>query len=217
MMESVLLDHTSVWYNNTIMSTLSKLLSSRTRAEILKTLFGLNSKEVHLREITRRAGLSLGAVQDELKKLKGLDLIAIRRDGNRLYCRANTDHPLYPILRQLVMKTDGLAEKLRDRLAGQGFNLAFIYGSIAKGEETAGSDIDLFLAGSITLRALTPKLSGLSEEIGREINPFVITPEELRNRVAQNDHFIGHVLAAPKLFILGDENELVTMGGKRLA
>lgn len=212
----VLLNHTIVWYNNTIMSVLSKLLSSRTRAEVLKVLFGLNPKEIHLREITRRSKLTIGTVQDEMKKLKSLDLISIRRDGNRLYYRANRDHPLFSILCQLVLKTDGLAEGLRERLLGQGVDAAFVYGSIAKGEETAGSDLDLFIVGSITLRALTPKLSGLAEEIGREINPFAITVEELRNRLAHNDHFVGQVWAAPKLFIIGDENELGTMGGKRL-
>ena len=213
---NVLSNHTIVWYYNTIMSVLSKLLSSRTRAEVLRVLFGLNPKEVHLREIVRRSRMTIGTIQDELKKLNSLDLISVRRDGNRLYYRANTDHPLYSILRQLVLKTDGLAEGLRKRLLGQGVDAAFIYGSIAKGEESAGSDLDLFIVGSITLRALTPKLSGLAEEIGREINPFVITAEELRGRLAQNDHFVGQVWAAPKLFVIGDNNELGAMGGKRL-
>ncbi|MCX6560782.1 MAG: hypothetical protein NTZ26_09760 [Candidatus Aminicenantes bacterium] len=86
----------------------------------------------------------------------------------------------------------------------------------SEGEETAGSDLDLFIVGSITLRALTPKLSGLAEEIGREINPFAITVEELRDRIERKDHFVSRVLASPKLFVIGDENELGTMGGKRL-
>lgn len=213
---NVLLNHTNAWYNNTIMSTLAKLLSSRTRAEVLKILFGPDMKEIHLREIVRRSKLSVGAVQDELKKLKTLDLITLRRDGNRLYCHANQNHPLFSIMRQLVLKTDGLVDRLRNRLADLEIDTAFIYGSIAKGEETAASDLDLFVIGLLTLRELTRKLTGLAEEFGREINPFVITAEELRSRLENHDHFVGRVWASPKLFIIGGENELEAMGGKRL-
>ncbi len=217
MKRNVLLFHTYVWYNNTIMSILAKLLSSRTRAEILKILFSLNLKEVHLREIMRRSKLSLGSIQDELKKLQGLDLIVLRRDGNRLYYSANQGHPLFSAIRQLVLRTDGLVDRLKERLAGQEVEAAFIYGSIAKGEEKAASDLDLFIVGSLTLRTLAPRLTGLAEEFGREINPFIISRGEFRDRWMRSDPFISRVLESPKLYIMGGENELEAMGGQRLA
>jgi len=184
---------------------------------VFKILFGWEAKEVHLREITRRTKLTIGTVQDEMRKLKGLDLITIRRDGNRLYYRANVSHPLFATLRSLVLKTDGLAELLRERLACSDIKAAFVYGSLAKGEEAAESDLDIFVIGSISLRSLTLKLSGMGEEIGREINPFVITSEELQNRLSLGDHFITQVWELPKIFIIGGQDDLKAMGGERLA
>jgi uncharacterized protein len=92
------------------MATLSVILSSRVRAEIFRLLFGLEMKELHLREMERQAGLSLGTIRQDLQKLVKLDLVKSRRDGNRLYYRANTEHPLHAEIRQLVLKTAGLTE-----------------------------------------------------------------------------------------------------------
>jgi len=199
------------------MSLLAELLSSRTRAEILRILFGLESREVHLREIVRRSGLTVGTVRDELKKLQRLDLIIVRRDGNRLYYKSNSDHQLFSTLRILVMKTNGLTEILKKGLEGPDITLAFVYGSIAEGKEKAASDVDLFVVGEIGLRGLASKLRGITEEIGREVNPFVINPEEFRRRIETGDHFVTQVLASPKLYIFGGENELEAMGGERMA
>lgn len=87
------------------MGTLSDLLSSRVRAEIFRLLFGLDEKELYLREMERQASLSLGTIRQDLQKLVKLDLVTTRRDGNRLYYRANAEHPLYPEIRKLVLKT----------------------------------------------------------------------------------------------------------------
>jgi len=199
------------------MSVLAGLLSSRTRAEILRILFGLELKEVHLREITRRSGLTVRTVRDELRKLQSLDIIAVRRDGNRLYYSAKSDHPLFSTLRTLVLKTNGLTENLKKRLFNPDIKIAFVYGSVVGGKENASSDVDLFVIGTLKLRMLTSILSGLTEEIGREINPFLINPEEFRKRLLNGDHFLGRLLASPKLFIIGGEDELEAMGRERLA
>jgi hypothetical protein len=159
------------------MSVLAELLSSKTRAEILRILFGLTAGEVHLREIMRRSGFSVNAIRNELRKLERLSLVSERRNGNRLYYAANTQHPLYSTLRILVLRTNGLAERMRARRGDPEINIAFIYGSIAEGKEKASSDVDLFVIGSLNLRTLSAKLAGLADEIGREINPFLIKPE----------------------------------------
>jgi len=194
------------------MGTLSDIFTSRVRAEIFRVLFGLNTPELHLREIERRTGLVMGTVHRDMKKLVKLDLVKIRRDGNRLYHRANVEHPLFPEIRNLVLKTAGLVEILRKSLDREGVRAAFIFGSLASNRENAGSDVDLMVIGTIGLRALSKWLSGVSDQIGREINPVIWSIDEFRQRKQKGDHFLSNVLESPKLFVIGSENDLETMG-----
>ncbi|MEW6263160.1 MAG: MarR family transcriptional regulator [Thermodesulfobacteriota bacterium] len=199
------------------MEALAEILSSRVRAEIFRLLFALDEKELHLREIERRAGLSLGAIQQELKKLVKLDLVTPRRDGNRLYYRANTEHPLYLDIRKMVLKTAGLVEILKRALDREGVEVAFVFGSLASHKEKAASDVDLMVIGAVGLRALSSWLSGVAEQIGREVNPHTMTVDEFRRRQEKGDHFLSNVLDSQKLFIIGHEDDLAAMGRKRLA
>jgi predicted nucleotidyltransferase len=194
------------------MSTLAGILSSRVRAEIFRLLFGLNEKELHMREMERQAALSLGTIRQDLQKLVKLDLVKARRDGNRLYYRANTDHPLFPEIRNLVLKTAGLVEVIKSALDREGIEVAFIFGSLARSKERAESDVDLMVIGTTGLRSLSSRLAGVSEQIGREINPHALSIEEFRRRKQNGNHFLSNVLASPKLFIIGSENDLETMG-----
>jgi len=194
------------------MSTLSGILSSRVRAEIFRLLFGLNEKELHMREMERQAALSLGTIRQDLQKLVKLDLVKARRDGNRLYYRANIDHPLFPEIRNLVLKTAGLVEVIKSALDREGIEVAFIFGSLARSKERAESDVDLMVIGTIGLRSLSSRLSGVSEQIGRETNPHALSIEEFRRRKQNGNHFLSNVLASPKLFIIGSENDLEAMG-----
>lgn len=194
------------------MSQLAEILSSRVRAEIFRMLFGLGSNELHMREIQRQSGLSIGAVQRELRKLLRLDLVSARKDGNRTYYGPNEDHPLSPDIRNLVLKTCGLADLLRERLEGLDLRSAFVFGSFARGEEDGQSDVDLMVIGSIGLRKLSESLSGVPERLGREVNPHALTHAEFRKRVRQGDHLATRVMESPKLFIIGTENEFASMG-----
>jgi predicted nucleotidyltransferase len=194
------------------MSTLSGILSSRVRAEIFRLLFGLNEKELHMREMERQAALSLGTIRQDLQKLVKLDLVKARRDGNRLYYRANTDHPLFPEIRNLVLKTAGLVEVIKSALDREGIEVAFIFGSLARSKERAESDVDLMVIGTIGLRSLSSRLAGVSEQIGREINPNALSIEEFRRRKQNGNHFLSNVIESPKLFIIGSENDLEAMG-----
>jgi len=178
-------------------------LSSRVRAEIFRLLFGLDEKEVHLREMERQASLSLGTIRQDLQKLLKLDLVTTRRDGNRLYYRANTEHPLYPDIRKLVLKTAGLVEIFKSVLDRDGVEVAFVFGSLASSREKAASDVDLMVIGTIGLHALSSWLSGVSEQIGREINPHTMSMEEFRQRKQKGDQFLSKVMESPKLFITG--------------
>ncbi len=195
------------------MNVLAEILSSKIRAEIFRLLFGTIAEELHMREIERRSGYAIGTIQTELKKLLRLDLVKKRKDGNRLYYRANKEHPLYPDIRSLVLKTIGLGDILKNALRQvSDISIAFVFGSIARHDEMAGSDVDLMVIGKLGLRKLTGMLSGMSEQIGREINPYVLSVNEFVKRKTKREHFMTQVLEAPKIFIIGSENELESMG-----
>jgi predicted nucleotidyltransferase len=195
------------------MNLLAQILSSKVRAEIFRILFGLSDDPLHMREIERRSGFTTGTVQQELKKLFSLDLVGKRRDGNRVYYRARKDHPLYPEIHLLVLKTNGMGELFREVLQKEPqIKIAFVFGSIASHNEKAISDVDLMVIGKTSLRKLTQILLGLSEKIGREINPHVLSPEEFLKRKSAKDHFITQVIESSKIFILGSEDDLKSMG-----
>ena len=99
------------------MNTLSELLSSRVKAEIFRLLFGLQDQELHVRALARQSGLNDATVRQELKRLIRFGLVELRRDGNRVYYRANQQHPLYLEIHNLVLKTTGLVAVLREALA----------------------------------------------------------------------------------------------------
>ena len=194
------------------MNRLAELLSSRARAEIFRLLFGGTGKELHVREIERRSGLNDSTLRQELRKLVRLDLVESRRDSNRVYYHAKTENPLYPEIRNLVLKTSGLSDVLKSALADKRIRVAFIFGSIASGEEKAGSDVDLMVIGQLGLRDLSRLLSGIEEKIGREVNPHVLRKEEFRKRIRAKEHFVSSVVETPKIFIIGSQRELETMG-----
>lgn len=194
------------------MNTLAQLLSSRTRAEIFRLLFGMQSAPLHLRALERGSGVTVASVRQELGKLERLGMVARRRDGNRTYYTAQTGHPLYSDIRGLVLKTSGLVELLQKALSTDGIACAFVFGSLASGTATPDSDVDLFVVGSLGLRRVTALLSGLGHRLGREINPHIFSVAEFARRRDAREHFVGNVLAAPKLFVIGSDHDLATLG-----
>jgi len=199
------------------MSVLAELLSSRVRAEVLRLLFGVTESELHGRELARRSAVNEAALRQELQKLKRLDLVHARRAGNRVYYRANADHPLFPEIHRLVLKTSGLVDVLSGVLKMPRVKVAFVFGSVADGKATASSDVDLMVVGLLGLRELTSLLEGTAEKMGREVNPHVLSEVEYRSRIKQGDHFVTNVLSGPKLFVVGSQDDLETKGGNRLA
>jgi predicted nucleotidyltransferase len=191
--------------------SLLEILFPQVRAEVLRLLFADEGRELHLRELTRQSGLSLGTLQTEVEKLCTADLLLSRRDGNRLYFRANAAHPLFADLRQLVLKTAGLREVLADALRDvPGIELAFVFGSLAAGTGKAGSDVDLLVIGDAGLRALAPRLRPAAERLGREINPVTMTVAEfIRDR--SKKPFLRDLLAKDKLFLKGNRDELARL------
>jgi uncharacterized protein len=195
------------------MNRLAEILSSRARSEIFRLLFGKREEELHGREIQRRSGLNESTIRQEMRKLVRLDLVGRREESNRVYYRANTQNPLYPEIRNLVLKTSGLADVLKAALRDKRIHMAFVFGSVASGKEEAHSDVDLMVVGGLGLRDLSRLLTGVSEKIGREINPHVLHDNEFRKRLQNREHFVSTIAKEPKIFIIGSQDELETMGG----
>jgi len=194
------------------MNILSEILSSRVRAAIFHLLFGFDGKELYMRDLERRSGFSIGAIQTELRKLLRLELLNKRKDGNRIYFQANKDHPLYLDLRNIVFKTNGLVDSIKNRLIySDAIRFAFIFGSFARKEETSSSDIDLMIVGDLGLRQLTKMLSGLSDKLYREINPHCLSQQDFIRRKNLREPFINRICEEAKLFIIGDENDFEAM------
>jgi predicted nucleotidyltransferase len=168
-------------------------------------------------EIIGQTRFAAASVEEELEKLVRLELLTTTKDGNRRYYAANQSHPLFPELHAIVLKTSGLKDLLVDALPTKKITVAFVFGSLAAANERAESDIDLMLVGEVTHRSIASGLRAVGERIGREINPHFFPPEEFRRRVAARDHFLGDVMAKPKLFIVGGERELGDLGGSGLA
>jgi predicted nucleotidyltransferase len=187
-------------------------LFPKSRAAVLRLLFGDPSQETHLRDLARAADLSPAALQRELTSLAAAGILLSRRDGNRHYFRAATSHPLYSDLHGLVSKTTGIAPALQKAIAPlEGVDLAFIFGSTATGKLSPHSDVDLLIIGSIGLRQITPSLRPVSLSLSREINPHCITPAEWLEKKRSGDAFVHRVAKEPKLWLKGDPDVLASM------
>jgi predicted nucleotidyltransferase len=199
------------------MDVLGNLFCSRTRAGILGCLFGTTPQRLHLRAFVRETGCSLGAIQQDLRKMVTMGLVSAERDGNRLYYSADVGHPLYLALREIVARTTGLYAVLADCLGTNGIRFAYVFGSVASGREKAASDVDLMVIGSVGLRELVSRLIPAGEKLGREINPHVMSETEYLERCGQGEHFIRSVVGSERRMIVGDEHELRGMEKQRMA
>ncbi len=195
------------------MSLLSNILSSRTRAGIFSALFGLGARELHAREISRQTGVTLATVQQELKRLVELDLITRRKDGNRVYFQANTQHPLFPEIQNITVKTSGIVPLLREALESVAaeISFAFIFGSVARSAEQAHSDVDIMIIGTVGLRKISTLIVPVCQKLEREINPHTMTAETFSARLKEGDAFLTNVARSEKLFLIGGEDELGAM------
>jgi DNA-binding transcriptional ArsR family regulator len=190
-------------------SMLAQLLGSDARVRVLSLVLTHPDEAFYGREIGRRTGLLPRAVQRELDRLTRLGLLHREQRGNRVYVRANRKHPIFPELRSIILKTVALGDVIRGRLSGRAdLAVAFIYGSTASNEDTAESDIDLFLIGRTSMRRISPLLSELEAQLAREINASTFTPEEFAQRAAAGDPFLSSVVSSPKIFLIGSRETL---------
>jgi predicted nucleotidyltransferase len=191
------------------------LFASGTLVRLLTTFVTRPETAFYQKELADAARTGLYAVQRELLRLEKAGLVVRTPRGNRVYYRANRSHPAFEDLKRVILKTMGLGQALRATLAplADRVRLAFIYGSLARGEETAGSDIDLLLVGDLTLREASALLGPAGRELGREFNATVYPPEEFKTKAREGHHFISAVLKGEKIYLIGDEIDLKKLAG----
>lgn len=191
------------------------VLLPKTRQGILAATLLKPEKAWYASELARRMGVPPSSLQRELRDLVQAGILKTHRQGRMSYYQANVDSPLFPDLRGLLLKTAGLVDVLADALMPVASTVAaaFVYGSMASGDQQSDSDVDLMVVGTVKPVDLALPLRRARDLLGREINPTTYTPAEFNEKRAAKDHFLTRVLSEPKLFILGNENELGKAAG----
>lgn len=194
---------------------LGDVLFGRTRGRVLGLLFGNSDQSYYVRQIAVAVGTKPGTIAPELGLLTDLGLLVSKRVGNQVFYRANQDSPVFPEIKTLVAKTVGVFHLLRSALKplSDRIQLAFVYGSLAKQEETAQSDVDLMVVGQVELDEVLGRLQAVEQQIQRTINPNVYSSEDFKAKLVSGSHFVVSVVRGPKVFIVGDKDELGSFGG----
>ena len=194
-----------------VRKSLADALFTKTQQRVLRVLFGQPDRSFYASELIRDAGTGSGAAQRELARLEHSGLIVARRIGNQKHYQANAESPLFGELRNIVLKTVGLAEPLRDALKPMASDIraAFVYGSVAKATDQAASDIDLMIiSDSLTYGEVFGALERVTRALGRKVNPTVYTTTEFSARARTENAFVTRVLDQPKLWVIGSQNDL---------
>jgi len=192
-------------------TSLADALFSTIQQWVLAYLVGQPERSFFATELIKLAGGGSGAVQRELARLADSGLVTVSRVGTQKHYQANPKSPIFSELCAIAQKTVGLAEPLREVLKplAKRISAAFVYGSVAKRQDTAASDIDLMVvSGSLTYADLFAALEDASERLGRKVNPTVYSPRELAKRVKQGNAFVTRVLAQPKIWLVGGESDI---------
>ena len=198
------------------MGTYADALFTKTQQRVLALLFGQPQRSFYANELIGLAQSGSGAVQRELARLEASGLVTVHRIGNQKHYQANRAAPIFEELRGIVLKTFGVVDVLRAALAPLWplVEVAFIYGSLAKGTEHAGSDIDLMVIGSLPSNAeLLEALLPAHAQLGRAVNPTLYTQDEFAQRVRDGKSFMMRVLEQPKIMVKGCEHDIVQLGG----
>jgi predicted nucleotidyltransferase len=188
---------------------IEKLFTSATRITLLSEFMLNPEREYYLRQLCAMHDLAPRSVGLELANLESIGLITRRPAGKTIFYIANRSHILFPELQRIFIKTVGLADVVRNALEPftANISLAFTYGSFAKGDFSAESDVDLMIIGQVSSFQLSETLGRAGQQLGREINSAIFPENEARERLANNDHFFKNVTENPKLYIIGTEDE----------
>jgi predicted nucleotidyltransferase len=189
----------------------SDALFSGTRQRVLGILFGQPTRSFYANELISLAARGSGAVQRELATLSNSGLVTVKAVGNQKHYQANPNSPIFTELCSIVQKTIGLADPLRKALEPLASQIiaAFVYGSVARKTDTANSDIDLMLlSDEISYGELFSTLENAGNQLGRPVNPTILTLDEFQQRLTNHDSFLTRVMEQPKIWIIGGSNDL---------
>ena len=192
-------------------------LFPRIRQGVLIAMLTRPEKWWYLSELADVLQTRPSSLQRDLSALVHSGILERRRDGRRTYFKAETRSPIFADLRSILEKTAGLVPTLRSvlRTVEKKIVCAFVYGSVARGEERATSDVDLMVIGQAGLADLSPVLRKAEKRLGREINVTNYTIDEFRRKVAQGDHFLTAVLRGDLEFVKGEQRDLDAMARRR--
>lgn len=190
--------------------SLSNALFSKVQQRVLALIFGQPGRSFYTSEIMRNVQSGTGAVERELSRLQRSGLVSVERIGNQKHYRANHQSPIFTELQSLVIKTVALVEPLRKLLEPHSDKIkaAFVYGSVAKGTDTARSDIDLMVIGdALSYSELYTALQDVENALGRDVSPTLLSLKDWRRKASDKDSFISKVNALPKIFVFGSEQD----------
>jgi uncharacterized protein len=192
---------------------LETIFGSKLRVKVLGWLYTHPDERYFVRQLTGLLGEDSTNVSRELMRLDKAGILVSAKEGKQKYYQANRKSPVYDELHGLIVKTTGVVDVLRLALAPYTgcIKVAFIFGSIASGNETKTSDIDIMVVGAISFGDVVSLLSSSEEKLGREINPVVYPIAEFKQKVRDNQHFVKAMIDSEKLFLIGDEDELARL------
>lgn len=189
---------------------------TKNQSLILEFFFNNPEKSYYLRELGRIIGKQPGVFQKDINKLVESGILISEYRAKSRFFKLNKKHPLYRELKSIFFKTVGAEGKLREALKKiKNIKIAFIFGSYAKGKEDIFSDIDLMIIGEPDEDELISKISSIEEKLKREINYSIFSPEDFRKGLKKKEVFLEEIMADPKLFIIGSQNELEKIIGRR--
>ena len=193
----------------------AEVLFGRSMRTILGLLFSQPDRAFYLREIARIADTSPSSLQRELAGLAESGLVIRESRGNQVYFRANRESPLFGELQGLAVKTFGIADVLRNALQPlqAAVRTAFVYGSVARGDARAESDIDVMVIGTPGFADIVECMQSTERALGRSVNPTVYPPVEFSRKARSGEPFLTGVLEQPKIFLIGGEDDLEELAG----
>lgn len=192
-------------------STVAGALFTGTQQRVLALLFGQPNRSFYASELIGLAKAGSGAVQRELAKLSQSGLVTVKTVGSQKHYQANANSPIYAELHGITQKTVGLAEPLQEALTplARRIRAAFVYGSVAKRQDTATSDVDLMLlSDELSYGDVFSVLEDVGVRLGRTVNPTILAHQEFSKRVKRKEAFLTRVLAQPKIWLIGSEDDL---------
>ncbi len=189
---------------------ISGVLFTHTKGKLLALFYNNIDRRYYLRDISQEVGISIGSVNGALKELVYAGIIDMTIEGKKKFYSANRYCPVYEELKNLVLKTVGIVEPIKEALEPlrDKISAAFIFGSVATGEDTGRSDIDLFVVGRLSLKELSVAIYPLDDRLKRPINPHLYSPERYSEAFKANDHFIKSILKTKLIYLIGTENDL---------